>query len=590
MKILRFFLILLASLGFNSIHASKSGNQVITPEYIQKIHLQDPARALHLLDSAEQHHLPGIRPFETDILRTMCYEVTGECILEEKYARRALASDSVQLVPSRKIRMLVALMRSLVEQGKNEDAIRCGEEAIALARLLHDEGREGETLRNIGNIYRNMNRPGEALKLYRQGIEAMKKSTNVLILANLSTSYGEMMALLMNEKRLEEAVETGKEREALIKRMAGMPGPPPGYIDQQYGFHYSKMAYLLMLKGDAQKAEAYYRKYLQTDFSQSSSNAGQIIPYLLEAQRYADALKLNQNDRKNYQETYGNDTINYTYLIILDRFAQAYRGLRLYKEADAYQQLLSIVSDSIYSREQASRAHQYAMAFNLHEKDLQLVQSQLQSQKRGFLLIGSFVVILMLCALTGIILRNWRVTLRRNRIAAKQINELLAQREEARNTCCQHTITLLDAEKEEQGQTDKPEDTPQNAAGKDSNSLEYERFLRMEYTLVHENLFLQPDFGRDELISLSNTNKNDLPRILRKYANADNVSSYLNRLRVEYAIKLMKEKPNLSFDAIAKEASFNSHSTFYRAFYKVCGMTPAQYMKAFGKENDSPFE
>ena len=590
MKILRFFLILLAGLGFNNIHASKSGNQVITPEYIQKIHLQAPARALHLLDSAEQHHLPGIRPFETDILRTMCYEVTGECILEEKYARRALASDSVQLVPSRKIRMLVALMRSLVEQGKNEDAIRCGEEAIGLARLLHDEGREGETLRNIGNIYRNMNRPGEALKLYRQGIEAMKKSTNVLILANLSTSYGEMMALLMNEKRLEEAVETGKEREALIKRMAGMPGPPPGYIDQQYGFHYSKMAYLLMLKGDAQKAEAYYRKYLQTDFSQSSSNAGQIIPYLLEAQRYADALKLNQNDRKNYQETYGNDTINYTYLIILDRFAQAYRGLRLYKEADAYQQLLSIVSDSIYSREQASRAHQYAMAFNLHEKDLQLVQSQLQSQKRGFLLIGSFVVILMLCALTGIILRNWRVTLRRNRIAAKQINELLAQREEARNTCCQHTITLLDAEKEEQGQTDKPEDTPQNAAGKDSNSLEYERFLRMEYTLVHENLFLQPDFGRDELISLSNTNKNDLPRILRKYANADNVSSYLNRLRVEYAIKLMKEKPNLSFDAIAKEASFNSHSTFYRAFYKVCGMTPAQYMKAFGKENDSPFE
>ena len=590
MKILRFFLILLAGLGFNSIHASKSGNQVITPEYIQKIHLQDPARALHLLDSAEQHHLPGIRPFETDILRTMCYEVTGECILEEKYARRALASDSVQLVPSRKIRMLVALMRALVEQGKNEDAIRCGEEAIGLARLLRDEGREGETLRNIGNIYRNMNRPGEALKLYRQGIEAMKKSTNVLILANLSTSYGEMMALLMNEKRLEEAVETGKEREALIKRMAGMPGPPPGYIDQQYGFHYSKMAYLLMLKGDAQKAEAYYRKYLQTDFSQSSSNAGQIIPYLLEAQRYADALKLNQNDRKNYQETYGNDTINYTYLIILDRFAQAYRGLRLYKEADAYQQRLSIVSDSIYSREQASRAHQYAMAFNLHEKDLQLVQSQLQSQKRGFLLIGSFVVILMLCALTGIILRNWRVTLRRNRIAAKQINELLAQREEARNTCCQHTITLLDAEKEEQGQTDKPEDTPQDAVGKDSNSLEYERFLRMEYTLVHENLFLQPDFGRDELISLSNTNKNDLPRILRKYANADNVSSYLNRLRVEYAIKLMKEKPNLSFDAIAKEASFNSHSTFYRAFYKVCGMTPAQYMKAFGKENDSPFE
>ena len=516
MKILRFFLILLASLGFNSIHASKSGNQVITPEYIQKIHLQDPARALHLLDSAEQHHLPGIRPFETDILRTMCYEVTGECILEEKYARRALASDSVQLVPSRKIRMLTALIESLVEQGKNEEAIRCGREAMDLARSLNNPGKEGDTFLSIGRIYRNMNRVDEALDLYRQGIKVMKESADVRVMASLSTAYGETMALLMDNNRLEEAVEIGKERETIIKRMSKMPGPPPGYIDQQYGFHYSKMAYLLMLTGQEQEAETYYRIFTQTEFSKSPAHAGEIIPYLLQAHRYADALKLNKADMVNFQEAYGNDTVNYVYWIIIDRFAQAYRGLRLYKEADAYQQRLTVLYDSIYSREQASRAHQYAMAFNLHEKDLQLVQSQLQSQKRGFLLIGSFVVILMLCALTGIILRNWRVTLRRNRIAAKQINELLAQREEARNTCCQHTITLLDAEKEEQGQTDKPEDTPQDAAGKDSNSLEYERFLRMEYTLVHENLFLQPDFGRDELISLSNTNKNDLPRIYQQ--------------------------------------------------------------------------
>ena len=111
-------------------------------------------------------------------------------------------------------------------------------------------------------------------------------------------------------------------------------------------------------------------------------------------------------------------------------------------------------------------------------------------------------------------------------------------------------------------------------------SMDYERFLRMEYALVSDRLFLQPNFGRDGLMNLGNINKNDLPRMLRKYAHADNVSTYLNRLRVEYAVKLMTEKPYLSFDAVAKEASFNSHSTFYRAFYKVYGMTPSQYMKA----------
>ena len=95
----------------------------------------------------------------------------------------------------------------------------------------------------------------------------------------------------------------------------------------------------------------------------------------------------------------------------------------------------------------------------------------------------------------------------------------------------------------------------------------------------------RPNFRRDDLMNLGNINKNDLPRILRKYAKADNVSTYLNRLRVEYAVKQMKSKPFLSFYAIAKEASFNSHSTFYRAFYKVYGMTPSQYMKAYREED-----
>ena len=105
-------------------------------------------------------------------------------------------------------------------------------------------------------------------------------------------------------------------------------------------------------------------------------------------------------------------------------------------------------------------------------------------------------------------------------------------------------------------------------------------FLRMEYRVMEERLFLQPKFGRDDLLRLCNVSKNDLPRILRQYARINNVSDYLNHLRVEYAVRLMHEKPNLSMDGIGKEAGFNSRSTFYRAFFKEFGMTPAQYLKA----------
>ncbi len=578
MKVLKLLLIFIVLSGLKGMYASAQDN-AITPQYIQKIHLQDPERALHLLDSAEQHRLSSIKPYEIDMLRAMCYEVAGEYVLKEKYTRQALASDSVQLVPSRKIRMLTALIETLVEQGKNEEAIRYGREAMDLARSLNNPGKEGDTFLSIGRVYRNMNRVDEALDLYLQGIKVMKESANVRVMASLSTAYGETMALLMDNNRLEEAVEIGKERETIIKRMSGMPGPPPGYIDQQYGFHYSKMACLLMLAGQEQEAGTYYRKFTQTEFSKSPAHAGEIIPYLLEARRYADALKLNKADMVNFQEAYGSDTVNYVYWIIIDRFAQAYRGLRLYKEADAYQLRLTVLYDSIYSREQASRAHQYAIAFSLHEKDLQLAESRIQSQKRGFWLIGSCVVVLLLCVLVGVVYRNWRITLRRNKIAAKQIDELLAQREEARNACCSKTDSLLMAQTEGAASEQVPAGLQETGEEK-VVSMDYERFLRMEYALVSDRLFLQPNFGRDGLMNLGNINKNDLPRMLRKYAHADNVSTYLNRLRVEYAVKLMTEKPYLSFDAVAKEASFNSHSTFYRAFYKVYGMTPSQYMKA----------
>ena len=109
---------------------------------------------------------------------------------------------------------------------------------------------------------------------------------------------------------------------------------------------------------------------------------------------------------------------------------------------------------------------------------------------------------------------------------------------------------------------------------------EYAAFLRMERAVVDQKLFLQPDFGRDDLLVNASFGKNDLVRILQKYSNAHNVSEYLGRLRVEHAVRIMKENPKFSMDAVLEESGFNSRTTFYRTFYKVFGMTPTQYMKS----------
>lgn len=77
---------------------------------------------------------------------------------------------------------------------------------------------------------------------------------------------------------------------------------------------------------------------------------------------------------------------------------------------------------------------------------------------------------------------------------------------------------------------------------------------------------------------ITGIHKNNLSSLLQRYANATNLNDYINLLRVEYAIKLMRGNKNYSIKAIAGESGFYSRSTFYRAFYKEFDMTPAQYM------------
>lgn len=78
------------------LSAENIPDSLLNEVYIRSIHLRNPQRALQLLDEAEKRRVSGLEPYKIDILRTMCYDVTGEYLLKESFARRALASDSVQ--------------------------------------------------------------------------------------------------------------------------------------------------------------------------------------------------------------------------------------------------------------------------------------------------------------------------------------------------------------------------------------------------------------------------------------------------------------------------------------------------------------
>lgn len=553
-------------------------NDMLCLDSIREIHLHDPHRALALLDTAEQRHTLEIQPYEIDMLRARCHNAAGEYYLMEKYAKRALASDSVQASPRRKLTITIDLIEALNARLQYEEAIRLCQKANELAQQLDDRRVQGQILYIMGGIYAKMQLFEPALKAYQEGIKYLENEKGVLAMAHLSTAYGQLMTLLMGNDRTKEAIETGHKREALVKKMSGMPGPPSGYIDQQYGYIYSKMAYLLQCDGQEKEAADYYRRFLKTDFSTQPYGQNEIIPYLLAAHRYAEALQLNETAFAHYAQTLGNDTINYNYLILLNRQAQALQGLRQYQAAYTWQCRFTTLQDSIHLRERKEQAQELATAFRLDEQERQLEQTRANMQRHSILLGASALTSVLLLALLVIIRLNLRQSKQRNKLLTNQLDELQTQRDELYKILARTPSTT---EKSSTKDKDIAPDAEATTATAKEWSTEYTYFLRMEQQLTENQLFLQPDFGRDDLLSITHINKNDLPRLLRKYAHAENVSDYLNRLRVRHALKLMKEKPHFSIMAIGEEAGFRSRATFYRAFLRECGMTPTQYIQAY---------
>lgn len=82
------------------------------------------------------------------------------------------------------------------------------------------------------------------------------------------------------------------------------------------------------------------------------------------------------------------------------------------------------------------------------------------------------------------------------------------------------------------------------------------------------------------------------PRLISYVLNRikkENFNSYINRLRVEYAAKQMKESPEImkfSVQGIAEQAGFASRQVFSKMFQELFGVTPREYIERIKEDRD----
>lgn len=202
-------------------------------------------------------------------------------------------------------------------------------------------------------------------------------------------------------------------------------------------------------------------------------------------------------------------------------------------------------------REKTTRAQELASAFALNEKELELARVQSESQRRHLLMwlaIGGSVALLVISLL---IFKAYRESVKRQRIAARQIDELWSL----------HQMT---------------------PPASDEDRDDFRLFSDMQRRIIDDELFKQPQFNRDAIIELTGLSRGKVSQLIEKFANLG-VNDYINKLRVEYSVQLLKEHPDWTIDAIAESSGYVRRATYYSHFNRVFGITPAQYRKEAGR-------
>lgn len=565
-----FYYLCFLLLGFLSLPVrageDNRGPEQYTREYIMKDYMKDPVRTLQLLDKAEVNSAMPLNI--VDELRSAVYRNMYRNKSALYYARRAYVSDFLSHDnPSHLLRMTVSMAELFSLLSEYKESMRYAVQGVELARELKDIQSECRLLFCMGENKRRLSFKEEGYLFFDQAIDLLDNSKNEDYETMLSYFYGVKMGYLIADKRSNEALEIGLQREKLLDRMSEQSKIRTDLLDLQFAYVYSKLAYLFHLTGDQKRAVVYYKNYQSTNAASTPDGKFDATPYLLLLGKYQAVLD-NCRDFKEVMRQ--QDTLNSQYLSILNLEIQANVKLENYKTVINLQRDITAIKDSIYQREKQNAALELDALYELNEKEARISEQAFQLKIR---------TITLICILSGALLalfflwRLWHqncVIRNKNKALVKRINEQFSMQEEMDRSQLGVEKDLSFPEKVEDESGDNEEQDKQ------MNKMIFEK---LDYIIKRDKMYLSPDLSREELTRIVRMNNTRFAKMIKENTDT-NLNGYINNLRLNYAIHLMKEQPDYTLRAIAESSGINSMPTFHQLFKGRTGMTPSEFKNA----------
>ena len=376
-----------------------------------------------------------------------------------------------------------------------------------------------------------------------KAVEMMKNSDYFRKYNELCNDYADLLLMYQEDGRYNDALRMSLLQEEAILHINGIDDGNKETMRFVYGLRAS----LLAKAGRQEEADQAYAEWKKAPNGNNIIDKA-VLNYLIINKYYAEAHDIIHN----YCQMLRTQKDNYSYRMItmLTTDAQVEARMGNYEEAAKHCQEIKSIADSLHIEKST----------DLMQKTWDLIQKEEDVDTKNTIL--NILGILVLMGLTSgfmVVYYTHRIR-RRNRFLIQILNSLEAYRNMANEDI------------------KEPQEEPKKEEEQQPTSDENERlFVKLDGQITRDRLFLNPNFGRDDMARLIGVDKNRIGHIMSRYSDASNASVYINVKRVEYGAKLLLKHPEYTIAAIANECGMTNTVTFNRTFKEVYGMTPSEY-------------
>ena len=539
----------------NSVrHIPNLGDTPYQADSVLVTYAHHPDRALVMLDSALL--LGNINEYRAQFIRAKIY---SKSLLKQRQdsailiCEQLLQHDSVINAPHDQENILDLLMVTSRTKTDFEGYIKWATQKAEVCRLQGEETEQWRTEAEIGMVMAHLGQPEEGMAKIDEAIRQLDESGSIdrmdafiiavkrkITVLNEQGRYAEVIPLAQRIlDRLEHYEQHAMDYAEDSYRLSWSDKPTDRdrYIDfsraQANGF----LAGAYAMTGDAAQARECLSRFDQSGYGHSFSARRMIIPAQMALGMYDEAMVTSDEIVRRM----GSDTINNDYAVILRDRAIVARAkghvAEAYNLMNRHANLAKVLSDS------------------LQEQELKIRETESASRIKS-IIIGVIVLLFMIAAIFSFYYRRQRqIISEKNRALVRMINgtPLVTPADEAE-------------EPDEVGESGELEESETNSA----------LFDTIDTAIRMEHLYANASLQRQDICTRFRITRHTLNNLLTQHVGSSSFPQYINNIRMEEALPMLRDNTSMTITAIATAVGFTP-ANFREQFKRQYGVTPQEY-------------